>query len=58
MSPFACTGVRMHDSLAVGVLIDRGVIRTREMRVYVEIRGEFSGVLWRRLLPVRGHPQT
>jgi hypothetical protein len=32
----------MHDPPAVGAVIDRGVIRTREMRVAVEIRGEFT----------------
>jgi hypothetical protein len=33
-------GVPMHDPPAVGAVIDRGVIRTREMRVDVETRGE------------------
>jgi inosine-uridine nucleoside N-ribohydrolase len=34
--------VPMHGRPAVGAVIDRGVIRTREMRVDVETRGEFT----------------
>jgi inosine-uridine nucleoside N-ribohydrolase len=35
-------GTFMHDPLAVGATIDRSLITTREMRVDVETRGEFT----------------
>jgi len=35
-------GTAMHDPLAVGATIDRGLITTQDMRVDVETRGEFT----------------
>jgi purine nucleosidase len=32
----------MHDPLAVGVAIDRSLVKTRELFVTVETRGEFT----------------
>lgn len=39
---FGFHGTPMHDPLAVGAAIDRGVVTTRDMRVHVETRGEFT----------------
>jgi purine nucleosidase len=36
------TGTPMHDPLAVGAVIDRGLVETQEMRVEIETRGEFT----------------
>lgn len=35
-------GTPMHDPLAVGAAIDRSLIRTNDMRVEIELRGEFT----------------
>lgn len=39
---FGAEGTPMHDPLAMGVAIDPSFVRTRQMRVDVETRGEFT----------------
>ncbi len=39
---FGATGTPMHDPLAVGVAVDASLVTTKEMRVDVETRGEFT----------------
>jgi purine nucleosidase len=39
---FGAEGTPMHDPLAMGVAIDSSFVRTRQMRVDVETRGEFT----------------
>ena len=39
---FGATGTPMHDPLAIGVAIDPTLVKSREMRVDVETRGEFT----------------
>jgi inosine-uridine nucleoside N-ribohydrolase len=41
-SKLGADGTPMHDPLAVGAVIDRGLITTRDMWVEVETRGEFT----------------
>ena len=39
---FGAEGTPMHDPLAVGVVIDPSLVRTRHMRIHVETRGELT----------------